>query len=47
MFIQELVLFFVMAYLIVAQLGFVIPRFTHTREYLAFALPKVPEGLAS
>ena len=47
MFIQELVLFVVMAYLIVAQIGLARPTFAHTREHVAFGLPLVPESLAS
>jgi O-antigen/teichoic acid export membrane protein len=47
MLIQELVLFVVMAYLIVAEIGVAIPKFAHTREHIAFGLPTVPEGLAS
>ena len=45
--IQQLVVFAVMMYLIVAQIGFAIPKFRHVRQYLAFGLPLFPGTLSS
>jgi O-antigen/teichoic acid export membrane protein len=45
--IQQLVVFAVMMYLIVAQIGFAIPKFRHVRQYLAYGLPLVPGALSS
>ncbi len=45
--IQQLVVFAVMMYLIVAQIGFAIPQFKHAREYLAYGLPLVPGSLSN
>ena len=45
--IQQLVVFAVMMYLIVAQIGFAIPKFTHVRQHLAFGIPLVPGNLSS
>jgi O-antigen/teichoic acid export membrane protein len=44
--IQQLVVFFIMLYLIVAEIGFAIPKFSGVREYLNFGLPLVPGSLA-
>jgi O-antigen/teichoic acid export membrane protein len=44
--IQQLVVFAVVLYLIVAQIGFAIPKLRHAREYLAFGLPLLPSTLA-
>jgi len=44
--IQQLVVFAVVLYLIVAQIGFAIPKFRRVREYLAFGLPLVPSTVA-
>ncbi|MGZ4851890.1 MAG: oligosaccharide flippase family protein [Halobacteriota archaeon] len=44
--IVVLVLFAVVMYLIVAQIGFAIPKFRHTRQHLAFGLPLVPGALS-
>jgi O-antigen/teichoic acid export membrane protein len=44
--IQQLVVFAVMMYLIVAQIGFAIPKFKHVRQHLAYSLPLVPGGLS-
>ncbi len=44
---QELVLFCIMLYGVIVQIGVSIPRFTHTREHLAFGLPLVPGNLSS
>ena len=40
--IQQLVGFVVMLYLIVAQIGFAIPKFRRVRQHLAFGIPLVP-----
>jgi O-antigen/teichoic acid export membrane protein len=40
--IQQLVVFAVVLYLIVAQIGFAIPKLRRVREYLAFGLPLLP-----
>jgi O-antigen/teichoic acid export membrane protein len=45
--IQQLVVFVVMMYLIVAQIGFAIPKFGHVRQHLAFGLPLVPGNLSA
>jgi O-antigen/teichoic acid export membrane protein len=45
--IQQLVSFALMMYLIVAQIGFAIPKFTNVRQYLAYGVPLVPGGLSS
>ena len=45
--IQQLVVLAVIMYLIVAQIGFAIPKFKHVKQHLAFGLPLVPGSLAS
>ena len=45
--IWQLVVFSVVMYLIVAEIGFAIPKLTHVREYLNYGLPLVPGSLAS
>jgi O-antigen/teichoic acid export membrane protein len=45
--IQQLVVFAVVMYLIVAQIGFAIPKFERVREHLAFSLPLVPGSLSN
>ena len=44
--IQQLVVFAVMLYLIVAQIGFAIPKFRRVRQHLAFGIPLVPGSLS-
>jgi O-antigen/teichoic acid export membrane protein len=44
--IGQLVVFAVMLYLIVAQIGFAIPKFRRTRQHLAFGMPLVPGSLS-
>ncbi len=44
--IQQLVVFGVILYLIVAQIGFAIPKFRHVRQHLAFGLPLLPGNLS-
>jgi O-antigen/teichoic acid export membrane protein len=44
--IQQLVVFSAMTYLIVAQIGFAIPKFKHLRQYLAYGLPLGPGNLS-
>jgi O-antigen/teichoic acid export membrane protein len=44
--IQQLVVLAVMMCLIVAQIGFVIPKFTDVRQHLAFGLPLVPGSMS-
>jgi len=44
--IQQFVVFAVMMFLIVAQIGVAIPKFRHLREYLAFGLPLMPSNLS-
>jgi O-antigen/teichoic acid export membrane protein len=44
--IQQLVVFAVMMYLIVAQIGFAIPKLKHVRQYLAFGMPLIPGNLS-
>jgi len=45
--IQQLVVFVVVTSLIVADIGFVIPKFRHVREHLAFGIPLIPANLAT
>jgi O-antigen/teichoic acid export membrane protein len=45
--IQQLVGFSIIMYLIVAQIGFAIPKLTHVRQYLNYGLPLVPGFLSS
>jgi O-antigen/teichoic acid export membrane protein len=45
--IQQLVVFAIIMYLIVAEIGFAIPKFTHVKEYLSYSLPLVPGSLSS
>jgi O-antigen/teichoic acid export membrane protein len=40
--IQQLVVLAVVMYLIVAQIGFAIPKFRRTRQHLAFGIPLLP-----
>ncbi|MGZ4865079.1 MAG: oligosaccharide flippase family protein [Halobacteriota archaeon] len=47
LFIQQFVSFAVVLYLVVAQIGFAIPKFRRIREYLAFGLPLLPTLLSS
>jgi O-antigen/teichoic acid export membrane protein len=44
--IQQLVVFAVIMYLIVAQIGFAFPKFMHARQHVAFGLPLVPGNLS-
>jgi O-antigen/teichoic acid export membrane protein len=44
--IQQLVVFAVMLYLIVAQIGFAIPKFRGVRQHLAFSIPLIPGMLS-
>ena len=44
--ISSLVLFLIQAFLIVSEIGITIPKFIHTREYLAFGLPLIPTALS-
>jgi O-antigen/teichoic acid export membrane protein len=44
--IGQLVVFAVMLYLIVAQIGFAIPKFRRVRQHLAFGMPLVPANLS-
>jgi len=44
--IGQLVVFAVMLYLIVAQIGFAIPKFRRVRQHLAFGMPLVPSNLS-
>jgi len=40
--LNQLFVFLLITYLILVQIGFAIPKFTHTRVHLAFGLPLVP-----
>ena len=44
--IQQLVVLSVMIYLIVAEIGFAIPKLTYVRQYLNYGLPLVPGSLS-
>jgi O-antigen/teichoic acid export membrane protein len=44
--IQQVVVFSVMMYLIVSEIGFAIPKFTHVKQHLAYGLPLVTGLLA-
>ena len=45
--ITDLIVFLIMASLTIAEIGIKIPKFTDTKEYLAFGLPTVPGNLSS
>jgi len=45
--IQQLVVFAVVMYPIVSEIGFAIPTFKHTRQHLAYGLPLVPGSLST
>jgi O-antigen/teichoic acid export membrane protein len=45
--IQQLVVFAVIMYHIVAEIGFTIPTFKHVRQHLAYGLPLVPGSLSA
>jgi O-antigen/teichoic acid export membrane protein len=45
--IQQVVGFSLIMYLIVAEIGFAIPKFTRVRQYLAYGVPLLPGGLSS
>jgi O-antigen/teichoic acid export membrane protein len=45
--ITDLIVFLIMASLTISEIGIKIPKFTDTREYLAFGLPTVPGNLSS
>ena len=38
--------FLIMASLIISEIGIIIPKFTHIREYLSFGIPTVPGNLS-
>ncbi|MDQ1253478.1 MAG: hypothetical protein QG646_2645 [Euryarchaeota archaeon] len=43
--IVQSIVFFIATFTIVAQIGFIIPRFSYIREYLQFSLPLTPIAL--
>jgi O-antigen/teichoic acid export membrane protein len=43
--IVQIIVFFIATLTIVAQIGFIIPRFSYMREYLQFSLPLTPIAL--
>jgi len=45
--IQQLVVFAVIMYPIVAEIGFAMPKFKHARQHLAYGLPLVPGSLSA
>jgi O-antigen/teichoic acid export membrane protein len=45
--IQQLAVFSIMMCIIVAQIGFVIPKFIHVRQHLAYGVPLIPGILSS
>jgi O-antigen/teichoic acid export membrane protein len=45
--IEQLVVFAIMMYLVVAEIGFAIPKLTHVRQYLDYGLPLVPGSISS
>jgi O-antigen/teichoic acid export membrane protein len=45
--IEQLVVFSIMMYLIVAEIGLAIPKLTHVRQYLNYGLPLVPGSISS
>jgi len=45
--IEQLVVFCIIMYLIVAEIGFAIPKLTHVRQYLDYGLPLVPGSISS
>jgi O-antigen/teichoic acid export membrane protein len=44
--IQQSVVFAVMLYLIIRQIGVAVPKFRHMRQYLTFGLPLIPSNLS-
>lgn len=42
-----LITFFIMAYYIIIEIGFIIPKFNNLREYLFFGLSTIPSNLSS
>ena len=44
--LSKAVIFLIMFYLILAEMGFWVPNFRKIREYLAFSLPLIPSGLS-
>jgi O-antigen/teichoic acid export membrane protein len=44
--ISKAVLFIIMLYLVLAEIGFRVPRFLRLHEYLSFSLPLIPSGLS-
>lgn len=44
--ISSLVLLLIQAFLVVSEIGITIPKFAHTKEYLAFGLPIIPTALS-
>jgi len=47
LFATNLMLFLMMGFLIVSEIGVAVPKFRHLREYLSFGLPTVPGNLSS
>jgi O-antigen/teichoic acid export membrane protein len=45
--IQQLAVFSIIMYLIVAEIGFAIPKLTYVRQYLNYGLPLVPGSVSS
>jgi O-antigen/teichoic acid export membrane protein len=45
--IQQLVVFSVMLFLIIEQIGVAVPKFTHVRQHLAYGLPLIPGILSN
>ena len=44
--VEQLVVFLIMMYLIVAEIGFATPKFMHVRQYLNYGLPLIPGSLS-
>jgi len=45
--ITEVVVFLIMAFIIISEIGIKIPKFTNVRVYLKFGIPLVPSSLSS
>lgn len=44
--IAQITVFLMMAFIIIKQIGFKIPSFSHVKDYLSFSIPTIPGNLA-
>lgn len=47
LFIANFILFLIMGFFIISEIGFAIPKFRYLKEYLSFGLPTVPGNISS